>query len=160
MLKKIFSLILLLIWIYILLIFLKPWLTDNFEKNFWVNISQKIRWFKKIADWKKTFEEFKKNYIDSVRKKVIDTKQVIDEKIKIMEDWAQKIEETKEKIEKIKKIITEKESFSWNIEKLKKSNDIDEKILENLKEKLKQKSDIEKKEDVIEYNVMWDLNDF
>ncbi len=164
MLKKIFAFLLLFVWIYILLVFLKPWFTDYFEEKIWVNFSKQLRWLKQVADWKKTFKEFKEKYIDSVRKDVIETKNSIDKNIDIVKKSIKKVEETKEKIEKISKILKDEDTQTNNLVQ-KKSNSWSEQLDEKIREKL-EKSILEKAKEKkltpkkIDYDVMWDINDF
>jgi len=185
MLKKFVSTILIIIWIYILLIFVKPWTTDFIESHFWSKFSIKVRALKEVFDWKKTFSEFKKfvsednpnitkyfdtidswiswvkGSIDSIRKKVLDTKDSINENMEVVENWIKKVEKTKEKIDKITDILRDEEenkNFSGSIEKLnieKIEDKIDDQIEQDILEKEEKNN---KKEKKIYYNPMW--NDF
>ncbi len=183
MLKKIISTILIIIWIYIMLIFLKPQTTDFIESHFWSNFSVKVRALKEVLDWKKTFSEFKefisednpnikkyfdtinswiswvKGSVDSIRKKVLDTKDSINENIEVVENWIKKVEETKEKIDKITDILKNEEKNIKNSVKLEKLNidKIEDKIDDQIEQDiLEEEEKNTKKEKKIYYNPMWD----
>ena len=177
MLKKIISIILIFIWIYFLLIFLKPWTTDFIESHFSSKFSIKVRAFKQVLDWKKTFSEFKKfiwegnpnieKYFDSIdsginsvkdtvdnsRKKLLDVKKWFDENMQVIDDGIKKVEDIKNKAEKISNILKnnpEKEnSLSWIISSQEEEKELikKEKILE-----IEDKIDEKVKEDIIKKN--------
>ncbi len=189
MLKKIISVILIIIWIYFILIFAKPWTTDFIESHFWSKFSVKVRALKQVLDWKKTFSEFKKfiwednpnvakyfdtidswiswvkGSIDSIRKKALDTKKWFDENVEMIEGWIKKVKETKEKIEKITSILKDEDienpasDLSSTGNVENKNLEIEDKIDEEIKKDTIEKNSTKKTEKIY-YNPMWDINDF
>jgi hypothetical protein len=181
MFKKIIAGLLIIFWLYILLIFLTPWFTDSLENKIWITFSKKLRFLKKVFDWKKTFSEFKKfiyednpdikkiwdsinssvswvkKIVDSSRKNLLDTKKSIDENIEMVENWIEKVKETKQKIEDVTDVLKWKSRDNKFKENKTLEDKIDEKITKEIIENEKDNFEEEKK---INYEIMWDINDF